>query len=101
VDEIQAKLESVFVELLEGARGDIEKYARQMVEDLQDIAVLPRGEKRDELRAELLSQVKMLGELNRLRANDAAWRAVEHVMDLALTIGLRTLGVPPAPPSEA
>ena len=71
---------SELVTLLEGAAVDVQKYA---VEIAGSLAVrMASGEAN--VTKELIGQLKLVAEANRIRANEAGWNAFERILNVAM-----------------
>lgn len=95
------KLDNLFQNLLSGARGDIQAFARDIAHDLTATANIADEEHREEVRQELFGQVRMLAEKNRIEANQRTLNIVDQVVDLGLDLAFRALGIPPGQQHDA
>lgn len=68
-------------ELVVGAKEDVRKFGIAITTDLLEAKLTGR----DDLVDRLLNQVKMVGELNRLRSVNATWAAVAKVVKAVLS----------------
>lgn len=68
--------------LIEGAQEDFENYLRDITAEL--VVAIRSGDKK--MTDELKAQVKALGEINRLRAVNGQWQAVEQVFTVAMGV---------------
>lgn len=72
--------------LVEGAKDDLQAFAYAMADDAVRIIAIADTVRREALFAELMMQVKLIGEINRLRATQAAWdTAIKVVMTVVKT----------------
>ena len=69
--------------LLEGAAGDLRKYAKEIAEDGISALTLPEP-RQTELIQELKAQMRVIAEVNRIRANEAGWKTFEQVLMITL-----------------
>jgi len=98
--QLGTALSGTLSDLLSGAAQDIAIYANTIASDLILVAQLSDPADREARRNELLAQLRALGELNRLRANNAQWDTIERIVDIASTILTSTLmSITPAPPT--
>ena len=75
-DEVRAALAEALAGLLDGAAEDVRRYVAAIAGDLVRAAATDRPDLVDELRA----QLRLIGEINRVRAANAGWEAVEAVV---------------------
>lgn len=81
-------------DLIEGARGDLQNYAQQIVSDSVDAAAAGDTETLKQLEG----QGTALLEVNRIRAVAGAERTVTRLISLAIGIALRFVVPIPLPP---
>lgn len=66
---------------LEGSAADLRDYASVVASDAANAFFLPPPE-RDGALKELYAQLRVLGEMQRLRAEDVAWRTFQNTIEL-------------------
>jgi len=72
--------------ILEGATEDINKYAVAIATDLAKLLTIPDDSRRNAVRDECLSQLKAVAELNRIKVNNATWKAFQAAMSVLASI---------------
>jgi hypothetical protein len=77
--------------LVEGAQNDLALYANQMAEDAMRVMEIADSILREKLLKELVMQVRLVGEIHRLRAVQAAWDVVGKVFLTAVRMALKFL----------
>jgi len=86
-------LDEALAAVVDGARDDLRRFARQIADDAAIVMAEPDVETRKQLQRELVNQVRAIGEVNRLRANEASWvfagRVVDSLIDLAIAASFR------------
>ena len=95
-DIIGEQLGNILIQLVQGAKEDIQKFSRDMTNDLYMAMLEPDEVKRENLRESLKNQIEMLAELNRIRGSKAMWNTIGTVTDALFEVSFRALGVPPA-----
>lgn len=85
------QLKATLVDLAQGAAADIHNYAYGIGRDMIAVQQEPDSEKKAAKLAELKGQLQSVGELNRLRLNNAAWAQFERVFDTAFGLVDRVL----------
>lgn len=71
-------------DVLEGSRSDLEKFGQGIAQDLLSISTVLDQKWSEERTAQLLDQMKVLAEINRIRAEAAAWRMAEKIITAVL-----------------
>jgi hypothetical protein len=84
--ELEAILIDQAQELLEGAAEDIRRYVAFITTDMARALLLPEPER---LLQELAAQLEAVAEINRIRANEAAWRTFHRVVVVVSSILLK------------
>lgn len=79
---VAAVLEEALHDLLDGAEQDIINFTNTLAFDSIEAMMLP-PERRDAVLAEIVAQVQVVGELNRLRAVNAGWDMVGRIVTVA------------------
>lgn len=77
--------------LVEGAQNDLTLYANQMADDAMRVMEIADSFLREKLLKELGMQVRLVGEIHRLRAVQAAWDVVSKVFLAAVRTALKFL----------
>ena len=89
-DKLQSEIgntwSSIFSEIIEGAEEDIKAYATEIAADMVNVAKMPPGEEKDELQSELLDQLGLLAEKNRLRVNHLAANAIDRIVYVGIEV---------------
>ena len=95
-EDIKAGLKAAVIDavsgLVEGAQADIAEFGNAIVQDIATALALPSSDERDRVLKELWGQVQLLGEVNRLRAVNAAWNAVAATIRNVVAGALAILG---------
>ena len=71
--------------ILEGASEDINKYAVAVATDLGRLVTAP-ADKVEALKTELIGQLVMVAELNRIRTNNANWKVFQATMGVLANV---------------
>ena len=69
--------------LLEGAAHDLQVYVEAISVDLSQVWTIADPDQRQKVYEELLGQLRAVGELNRIRASNAAWVSFTRVVRIA------------------
>jgi hypothetical protein len=99
-DDLVSILKEQATELLQGAAEDLHGYVHAISTDLTRALMLP-PERRQDLLVELVAQLAAVGEINRIRAEAAAWKTFERIVMTAgqVLISAALAAVPvPTPP---
>lgn len=99
--QLEQELRTLVETVAEGARGDIQKWAQQISNDTVMLLQEPDEEKRSKLRQSIVNQVRMIGEVNRIRATHQMWNFVERAVNMAIGVAFTALNVPPMPQAPA
>jgi hypothetical protein len=79
LDSVQKIVLSELSDVLEGAESDLKSFGADIAKE-----VLKASASSDlEWRAQLLDQIKLLGEINRIRTNAAGWQIAFKVISAA------------------
>ena len=89
-DDVTGILEEQAQSLLQGAAGDVKNYVVAIATDMTRALMLPTQERREALLRELRAQLRALAEINRIRAEQAAWETFERVVSVAAGVALQT-----------
>ena len=93
-DDVTGILEEQARDLLSGAAGDVKNYVVAIATDMTRALALP-SERREALLRELRAQLRLLGEINRIRAEQQAWETFERIVTVvgqtALNTALRSI----------
>lgn len=81
--ELKDLLQRQITGLIEGAIGDLETYVDAIATDFEKGLMLP-PDARDAATRELIGQLQVVGEINRLRAVNAGWAVVSSAVGLVL-----------------
>lgn len=76
--------------VLEGAVTDLRDYAARIAFDTTQALLLPPPERNHALE-EIYAQLRIIGELQRLRAQDAAWEAFNNTITLVAKTAVSAL----------
>ena len=74
--ELRDVLGDALAGLIDGAADDVDRYVAAIAQDL----VRAAANDRPDLVAELRGQLRLIGEINRVRASDAAWDTAEQII---------------------
>lgn len=72
--------------VLEGASEDMATFATAIARNLVTVAQMPDNEERQALYDELMGQIQLIAEQNRLRAVNNTWNVVTRIVTLATNI---------------
>lgn len=86
VDDVREVLTEELLELLQGAKSDIEEFGAAIALDLAEAAV--RGD--EDLQEALTDQLRVLAEANRLDIVDSTWDIIDRVTSVALGLLIRS-----------
>ena len=86
--EIRQTLETELAGLVDAAASDLRHYAGSIASSAISIAGVPDAGERARLFAELRGQLKLIAEISRIRASNAAWDSVERIAATALRVGI-------------
>lgn len=66
---------------LQGEVEDLKEFSKEIAADAKYLILQPQAT-RDKLLADLMAQVKLLGEMSRIRANDEGWLMFKKVLHM-------------------
>lgn len=83
LDKLGTSLADILVDaatgLIEGGQQDLALYASKIADDTIRVMQNPDVEKREKQLAELMGQIQIIGEINRMRATQEAWATFTKV----------------------
>lgn len=91
VEPIAEDLKKAGRELLEAAEEDLNIFVKDIAADTVRVLAEPDSEARQAKLSELRGQLALVGERQRIRANQRSWEIFGMVMETATTVASRAL----------
>ena len=85
-DQLSVIINDGLTAVVDGAREDIKRYAEAIATDAARVAEIPDADRRDAVLKELIGQTRLVAEINRVRAVNEGWEAVERVVTMVVKI---------------